>query len=361
MGFLHRLRFHTFVDMKRSLHSLLLFLLMTPGVYLCAQQPDAEGSLVKWISLSEALEKSKTQPKPIILDFYTDWCGWCKHMMRTTYANPDIAQYINNNFYAAKFNGESKDTIEYLGVKYGPSSATAPRAAHNLAVKLMQGKMMYPTTLFLNGYDKNKNEFAFNMLAAGALDEQKIQPLLVYVLENVSKNCGYEDFKTQYEKANSDPTIDETMKRIWQQPVAALNNKNISKKKTIVLINTEWCNSCKVMKRTGFTDSLNAKFIAEKFDLVDFNPELRDTIRFKETTFQNLSTPQQPFHQLAVALCRNNFVLPSMVLLDEERNLIDAVPSYISPAFMNDIVHFYGEDIYKKKSWKEFQESKNKP
>jgi thioredoxin-related protein len=345
--------------MKRLLHFFPVILLVVSSVCLRSQQPDAEGSLVKWMSLSEALEKSKTVPKPIILDFYTDWCGWCKHMMKTTYANPDIAQYINNNFYAAKFNGEGKDTIEYLGVKYGPSSATAPRAAHNLAVKLMQGKMMYPTTLFLNNYDKTKNEFQFSMLAAGALDEQKIQPLLVYVLENVSKNCGYEDFKTQYEKAYADTAVEGRMKRAWQQPVAALNNKNSSKKKTIVLINTEWCNSCKIMKRTSFTDSLNSKFISEKFDLVDFNPELRDTIRFKETLFQNLGTPQQPFHQLAIALCRNNFILPTMVLLDEDRNLIDAVPNYISPAFMNDIVHFYGEDIYKKKSWKEFQESKS--
>src|SRR5687767_14240687 len=81
--------------------------------------PDSEGSLVKWMGIEEALEKTKTQPKPIILDFYTDWCGWCKKMMQTTYANPGLAQYINTNFYAVKFNAESKDTIEYLGQKYG--------------------------------------------------------------------------------------------------------------------------------------------------------------------------------------------------------------------------------------------------
>jgi len=40
---------------------------------LQAQNPD--GSRVKWMSLKEAVEASKKQPKPIILDFYTDWCG----------------------------------------------------------------------------------------------------------------------------------------------------------------------------------------------------------------------------------------------------------------------------------------------
>lgn len=80
---------------------------------ILAQQPDAEAGLVKWMTLSEAMEKVKTQPKPIIMDFYTDWCGWCKQMMRTTYANPDIAQYLNTNFYPVKFNAETRETIEY--------------------------------------------------------------------------------------------------------------------------------------------------------------------------------------------------------------------------------------------------------
>ena len=67
-------------------------------------------------------EKMKKEPRPILLDFYTDWCGWCKQMMKTTYADVNLASYINTYFYPAKFNAESKDTIEYLGKKYGPMS-----------------------------------------------------------------------------------------------------------------------------------------------------------------------------------------------------------------------------------------------
>ena len=120
--------------------SLLLFAIPTLA---CAQQaqPDAEGSLVKWMSITDALEKVKTQPKPIIMDFYTDWCGWCKRMMQTTYANPSLAQYINANFYPVKFNAETKDTIEYLGQKYGPLGV-GQRTTHALAAKLLQNKMV---------------------------------------------------------------------------------------------------------------------------------------------------------------------------------------------------------------------------
>ncbi len=77
---------------------------------LSAQEPDKEGSLVNWMSLQSAMEKMKTQPKPLLIDVYTNWCGWCKTMMKTTYANQGLAQYLNTYFYNVKLDGEGKDT-----------------------------------------------------------------------------------------------------------------------------------------------------------------------------------------------------------------------------------------------------------
>lgn len=317
-------------------------------------QPDAEGSLVKWVSLPDALEKIKTQPRPIILDFYTDWCGWCKKMMQTTYANPALAQYINTNFYAVKFNAETKDTIEYLGQKY-TSSSDAPKAAHNLAIKLLQGKLMYPTTLFLNNYDPQKNEFSFSMLAQGYLDIKKIEPILVYQLENAFRNSAYEDFEKNYNKAFYDNATEEKLKEIkWQTPTEFFVAKDSAKKKTIVFIHTEWCNACRVMHRTSFIDSSSEKYLKEKFELVDFNPEITDPLIFHGQTFSNPRNPQMPFHQLAVALCRNSLTLPTLVVLDENLNLLDAVPFYLNPQVLKNIATYYGDDIYKKKTWNEF-------
>ena len=85
----------------------------------------AFGKVTQW---ETALSQAKQENKWVMIDCYTDWCGWCKHMVRTTYSNPGIANYINANFYPVQFDAETTDTIEYNGKVYNPLSA-APRQA----------------------------------------------------------------------------------------------------------------------------------------------------------------------------------------------------------------------------------------
>jgi uncharacterized protein YyaL (SSP411 family) len=63
-----------------------------------------EAGLVKWLTFEEAIALHKENPKKVLIDLYTDWCGWCKVMDRETYSNAEISTYINENFYPIKFN-----------------------------------------------------------------------------------------------------------------------------------------------------------------------------------------------------------------------------------------------------------------
>ena len=90
----------------RFLISLLVFL---PSI-LSAQN---EG--IRWMNFTEAMAKRQTEPKKIFIDMYTDWCGWCKKMDKSTFADPTVGKFANEKFYAVKLNAESKKVIKYQG------------------------------------------------------------------------------------------------------------------------------------------------------------------------------------------------------------------------------------------------------
>lgn len=104
---------------------------------------------IEWLSWEEAAKRSSSNPKKFLVDVYTDWCGWCRKMDANTFAHPEIARYINDNFYAIKFNAGNRDDIVWKGKTYKFVS-NGSRGYHQLAAEIMQGQLSYPTVVFLN-------------------------------------------------------------------------------------------------------------------------------------------------------------------------------------------------------------------
>tara|TARA_Y100000996_G_C22558659_1_gene656485 strand:- start:6008 stop:6568 length:561 start_codon:yes stop_codon:yes gene_type:complete len=111
------------------------------------------GQQINWISLDKALIAQKNNPKKIIMDVYTVWCGPCKLMEKHTFSNPDLASYVNQNYYAVKFNAEGNEKINFYGNSFqNPNYDENKRSRRNSTHQFTQflGVRGYPTTVFLS-------------------------------------------------------------------------------------------------------------------------------------------------------------------------------------------------------------------
>ncbi|MGH2574133.1 MAG: thioredoxin family protein [Ignavibacteria bacterium] len=95
------------------------------------------------MSFDEALKQAKQENKKIIIDVYTDWCGWCKRMDREAYSNSDVKKVIDESFILVKLDAEGSKKNNYNGKVYTDSEL----AAHFQVTG-------YPTTVFLSSDGK---------------------------------------------------------------------------------------------------------------------------------------------------------------------------------------------------------------
>lgn len=88
----------------------LVLLLMIAGA--------ASAQKINWMSMDEALAAQKTTPKKIFMDVYTTWCGPCKMLDKNTFSNKGVIEYINENYYAVKFNAEGTEEVTFEDFTY---------------------------------------------------------------------------------------------------------------------------------------------------------------------------------------------------------------------------------------------------
>lgn len=173
--------------MKKTIITMLFALVV--GVYGIAQE-------INWVSLEEAIALQKKNPKKIIMDAYTVWCGPCKMLDRNTFQNNDVVNYINDYFYAVKFNAEGNETVTYQGKtfdnpNYDPEKASRRNSPHRLASYLKVSA--YPTLVFFD------EEGGFITPIVGYQTPQQLELYLKLFKDDHHKNMkSQEDFNDFY-------------------------------------------------------------------------------------------------------------------------------------------------------------------
>lgn len=104
---------------------------------------------IKWYTWEEAIKLNKTEPRKMFIDLYTDWCGWCKRMDASTFKDPDVVKHLNENYYPIKFDAEQKEDIVYDTHTF-KFIAQGSRGVHELAYSLLDGKLSYPSYVYLD-------------------------------------------------------------------------------------------------------------------------------------------------------------------------------------------------------------------
>ena len=152
----------------------------------------SEHSLVNWITFDEAYIKCKKNPRPIMIDVYTTWCGPCKMMSAQTFNNPTIAKYINDNFYAVKFDAESKDSVKFDKYAFASTDATNPKAPHQFAASILDNQLAYPSIVFLN------NQIQRLDILKGFMPPKNFEPILNYYGSGEYQKVKWEDYQKNF-------------------------------------------------------------------------------------------------------------------------------------------------------------------
>jgi thioredoxin-related protein len=160
--------------MKLAWMLLLIALAPWPAAAPAAESGRAE---LGWLNWNQGISEASITRRPILIDVYTDWCGWCKRMDRDVYSRDDVRGYLNQHFILVRLNAESADEASY-----GGRTLTSRALAQQLTG--------YPTTIFL----KSNGEHIANV--PGYVPADRFKLMLRYIGEDhIGRGVSWEDFE----------------------------------------------------------------------------------------------------------------------------------------------------------------------
>lgn len=152
---------------------------------------------LNWRSFENAQQIAKSENKIILIDFYTDWCGWCKKMDNETYSNETIINLLNEDFVTVKINPEKQGNI-----KLEDQTISWERFAAEVGVS------GFPATAFFTPNNQLID------LVPGYYDPENMELLLNFMSKGMYQKISFQDYRlfnevqTLASIENSSPELD---------------------------------------------------------------------------------------------------------------------------------------------------------
>lgn len=338
---------------------------------------------IKWLSLEQADSLHKIQPKPLFIDVYTDWCGWCKRMDASTFQDPTIAAYLNSNFYPVKLNAETQKEINFNGKLYKNTQKQiakkivdsltldiaaqqkvantdqnvlaqkraqlaqykrrARKTTHDVAIDLCRGKMSYPTFILLFGDDLKAN-----IPLKGFQKPVDLLGYLSFVAEGIySTTRDLNGYTVAYKNVFGPSPQIPNQEVKWLTFSESLKANAQTPKRTFVHIMHPNSIASSIMDQHNLQQPITANKINKNFHAVKLYINDTSTFEYKGNLYKNI----QGYNQLALSLARNNLKFPQYAFLDEQGNLVMNVPQYFGPNEINNVLDYFIEEAYKTVSY----------
>jgi thiol-disulfide isomerase/thioredoxin len=129
----------------------------------------------------EAVKKARAANRPIMIDFWADWCAWCHRLDQTTYVDPLVVK-LSEEFIALKLDTEGGKKNQEIALRYNVATLPTitfitPGGRQILTLKGFQGPGQFPRTM------ESARDAAVRIMAwEAALDRDSKNPAALFGL-----------------------------------------------------------------------------------------------------------------------------------------------------------------------------------
>jgi thioredoxin-related protein len=149
----------------------------------------SEAQKMNWMELKDVVQKLEVEKKPVLIDLYTNWCHWCKVMDKKTYSNPQVISYLEEHFYVAKVDAESKNDISWKNKTY---TYNRPYKINDFALYLTQNQPSFPSTIIL------VDEIPVPIAIPGFMEPKELEMIVKYFGEGAYKSKTFPEFQKTF-------------------------------------------------------------------------------------------------------------------------------------------------------------------